>query len=259
MTATYLYCVVKAPRKPSVARAPEGLPGAGRLVAHEVAPTLWLIVADVPMDVYGGKHLERSLGDLEWVGHIALAHEAVVEHFATRRGLTVIPMKLLTLFSSTTRAATDIRRRRAAIERTMKRISGAEEWGVRVLRNTGATHAAPAASPANALSGAAFLAAKKSVRDQARSARLVAAEAAVNAYDALAGVAREARRRDDAPAAGTPPPLLNAAFLVPVAKRGAFTRAARREAEACAAAGAQMTLSGPWPAYNFIEVGEQAT
>lgn len=258
MTATYLYCVVKAPRKPSVARAPEGLPGAARPVAHEVAPTLWLIVADVPLDVYGGGNLERSLGDLEWVGRIALAHEAVVEHFATRRGLTVIPMKLFTLFSSTARAAADVKRRRTAIERAMKRISGAEEWGVRVFRDAATPQGASGAAVKPA-SGAAFLAAKKNVRDQARSARLMAAEAAVNAYDALARHAREARRRDDAPAAGTTPPLLNAAFLVPVAKRTLFTRAARREAEACAASGAQMTLSGPWPAYNFIEAGEQAT
>ena len=56
--------------------------------------------------------------------------------------------------------------------------------------------------------------------------------------------------------AGVTPPLLDAAFLVPAARRTRFTNAARREAEACARAGAQLTISGPWPAYNFIQPDE---
>jgi hypothetical protein len=40
---------------------------------------------------------------------------------------------------------------------------------------------------------------------------------------------------------------------VAAANRDRFTRAARREAVACAKAGAQMTLTGPWPAYNFVQ------
>lgn len=254
MTATYLYCIVEAAAKPSVARVPAGLPGAERPQAVRVAGSLWLIVAEVPLATYGPENLERHLADMDWVGRIAMDHEGVVEHFAQRAGATVIPMKLFTMFSSAERAVADVTKRKAAISAVTRRIAGAEEWGVRIMR--GSPPPAPA-SAAKAASGAAFLAAKKQARDDARHARLAAAEVAADAFLDLAALARDARRRDDAPAAGATPPLLDAAFLVPGADRARFKAAAKRQAAQCAAAGAQMTLSGPWPAYNFVQAEEQ--
>jgi hypothetical protein len=253
VTATYLYCIVKSAGKPSTARVPAGLPGAERPHAIPVTRTLWLIVAAVPLDTYGPEPLERQLADLDWVGRIALAHESVVEHLAAREGNTVIPMKLFTMFSSPDRAVADIGKRKEGIAAAMRRIAGAEEWGIRIMRGTAAI---PKMAAAMAASGAAFLAAKKQIRDDARVAKLAAAEVAASAFEHLASIARDVRRRDDAPPAGASPPLLDAAFLVPASSRARFKGAARREAGRCAAAGAQMTLSGPWPAYNFVQRDE---
>lgn len=209
-----------------------------------------MVVAEVPTDTYAGPGLEQALADLDRVGRIALAHEAVVEHFARQSTLTVIPLKLFTMFSSRQKAAADISARRTAIERTMKRIAGAEEWGVRVFRaDRSAALTPPPAAPA--ASGAAFLAAKKQARDLARTARLAAAEAATHVFNQLSDIARDAHQRVDAPATAATPPLLDAAFLVPCEKRAAFQKAAQREAEACERAGAELTLTGPWPAYHF--------
>ncbi|CAN5885863.1 hypothetical protein BH24ACI5_BH24ACI5_23240 [soil metagenome] len=251
MTATYLYCIVKSAAKPSVARVRDGLPGAERARAVAVTSTLWVILAEVPLETYGPGNLERHLSDMDWVGRIALAHETVVEHFAHRAGATVIPMKLFTMFSSPARAVADITKRKASITAAMRRIAGAEEWGIRVMR--GVPSAVPPVRAAKAASGAAFLAAKKQARDDAQQAKLAAAEVAVDAFECLAAVARDVRRRDDAPASGAAPPLLDAAFLVPASRRARFKSLARREAARCAQAGAQMTLSGPWPAYNFVQ------
>jgi len=255
VTATYLYCIVKSARKPSMARAPEGLPGAARPEALHVSGSLWLIAAAVPLDTYGAGHLEPYLADMDWVGRIALAHEAVVEHFVRKTGTTVIPMKLFTMFSTPARAIADVTSRRKTIESSLRRIAGAEEWGIRVMRGEQAPKGAGA--PIRMVtSGAAFLAAKKQTRDDAKSAKLAAARAALQAYERLAKVAKASRRREDAPSAATASPLLDVAFLVPSAKRAQFTQAARREAAACARAGARMTLSGPWPAYNFVHGDE---
>jgi hypothetical protein len=46
--------------------------------------------------------------------------------------------------------------------------------------------------------------------------------------------------------------VLEAAFLVTAGARARFKAEARKQAAACAAAGAELTLSGPWPAYNFV-------
>jgi hypothetical protein len=249
-TAVYLYCVVRAARQPPVARAPAGLAGAARPEAHRLAGSLWLITADVPLAAYAPKVLEERLRDLEWVAETAVAHEALVEHFARPRGAVVVPMTLFTMFSSIAKATEDVGEGRAAIERAMKHIAGSEEWGVRIARTLVA--APRAGTPGRARSGAAFLAARKEARDAAMSVRAAAIEAADRAFDRLRRHARDARRRERRQEPGANPPVLEAVFLVPAAARPRFKAEARRQAAACAAAGAELTLTGPWPAYNFV-------
>jgi hypothetical protein len=121
------------------------------------------------------------------------------------------------------------------------------------VRDTPRLTRAPARTAAAGRSGKAFLAAKKQARDQVADAKAAAAEAATAVFDRLMAVSRDARRRDDRPVAGASPPLLDAAFLVDSKKRDRFTAAARQEAQACERAGAQLAMTGPWPAYNFIQ------
>lgn len=253
-TAVYVYCIVKAAARPSARRAPTGLPGATRPAAEGLGHGLWVVVADVPLEIYGPGPLEIALEDMSWVGEVALAHEAVVEHFSRMKGATVVPAKLLTMFSTRDRAVADTRARRGDIRGAMKRIAGCEEWGVRIVPAPQPRPRRAAAAPAP--SGAAFLAAKKRARDERIESARAAADAARAAYDHLSALARDARRHDDVPPGATTPPLLDAAFLVPAERRARFKSAARREAGTCAQWGAAMTLSGPWPAYNFIQPPE---
>ena len=247
-TATYLYCLVQSARKPPVARVPRGLPGATPVVPARLADRLWVVHAAVPLDQYGPGPLDASLKDLDWVSRIALAHEAVVEHFAALPGTTVIPMKLFTMFSTVERALVGMRARGAELRRVFARLEGCEEWGVRVLRGDGKKPAAAVAKPPT---GTAFLAAKKQARDDARAAMSAAATAADAVYASLAGIAAEHRRRTtEAP--GVVAPLLDAAFLVPTRQRARFQSAAQKVARQVSETGAQMTLTGPWPPYNFV-------
>lgn len=248
MMAAYLYCVVKSTRRPSLTGVPPGLPGATTPELHEAAASLWVVTSDVPLDVYGPAQLEPRLRDLDWVARAALAHEAVVEHFSRARGAVVVPAKLFTMFSSAKKAVADVARRRTTIERVMKRIAGCEEWGVRVTRTTRV--ATPSAERPG--SGVAFLAARKAARDAVVTARAQALAAASDAYLRLGRHAREATQRERRQEPGTNPPVLEAAFLVESAARARFKAEARRQARACAGVGADLALSGPWPAYNFI-------
>ena len=247
--ATYLYCVVRSAKRPSTTRVPPGLPGG--TTPHVVAAggSLWLVLSEVPLDRYGPERLETALRDLDWVAGIAVAHEAVVEHFARPKVTSVVPMKMFTMFSSEERAVAEMRSRRREIDGVARRIAGCEEWGVRVTRS--AVLKAPQPAP-DVRSGTAFLKARKQIRDSARAAIEDAAGAAAAVFDELSPIAKDARRREPPPA-GAIPPLLEAAFLVPAGRRARFRGAARRAAKACAAAGAEMTLTGPWPAYNFVQ------
>jgi hypothetical protein len=249
-TVTYLYCVVYAEKLQRLSRVPEGIPGADRARACAAGRFVWAILADVPLDTYGSGALEDALQDLQWVGRVALAHETLVEHFSRQRQSTVVPMQLFTMFSNEDRAVAETRARRPEIVAIVKRISGCQEWGVRIMRRPAGV-VKPAVGTARAQSGAAFLAARKQARDAARDMLLAAAEHADQAYETLAAIARDARRRQDAPPAGAVAPLLDAAFLVPEARRARFKTAARRLASGTGAG--ELTLSGPWPAYNFVQ------
>jgi hypothetical protein len=253
--ATYVYCVTRSAAKPSTARVPSGLPGATRPVPVPLQRSLWLIASDVPLHTYGPAALEPALRDIQWVADIAVSHEAVVEHFTRLRAAAVVPMKLFTMFSSVERAVAEMKTKVGDIRKVLDRIAGCEEWGVRIVRVAAPSVAARRRVPA---SGAAFLVAKKQTRDAAVERARRAAEAADEVFDQLRALTRSAWRRDGVPEGATTPPLLDAAFLVPVKQRARFRAAARRLAARCAGEAAEMTLTGPWPAYSFSQPEERS-
>jgi hypothetical protein len=103
----------------------------------------------------------------------------------------------------------------------------------------------------------AFLLAKRREREEAREHSRQQVTAAEEAVHALERLARQAKRRS--PPEGAPtPPLVDAAFLVPQARRARFRTSARQAARRCRAAGVDLILTGPWPVYNFVESGDAA-
>jgi hypothetical protein len=250
-TAVYLFGVVRAARRPVLARVPSGLPGSTRPDVRKLSGSLWLVTAEVPLDLYGPPHLELRLRDLDWVAQIALAHEAVVEHFFRAKNAVVVPMKLFTMFSTIDKAVADVAAGKTAIERAVRHIAGCEEWGIRITRRPGLPGAASVAA-ARPSSGAAFLAARKEARDASATVRAATLAAAGKAFDRLSRQSRNAQQRPRREEPGSNPPILEAAFLVPVRARARFRAEARRQAVLCASAGADLMLTGPWPAYNFI-------
>jgi hypothetical protein len=253
-TATYVYCIVQRSTRPRVARGPSGLGGASTPRLVDVENGLYMVCSDVPLASYGAASIERGLRDLDWVSRVAVAHEAVVERFTKVNGATVIPMKLFTIFTNDDRARDEMRRRRRDLGGIVKRIKGCQEWGVRILRS--ARVAEPAGPQAIPTSGSAFLAEKKRVRDAVKAQSLQAAAVAEQALRSLSRLSREVRRREPIDAAASPP-VLDAAFLVPVLRRTKFKAEAARVGRLCVEAGTELTLTGPWPAYHFVQSGDR--
>jgi Gas vesicle synthesis protein GvpL/GvpF len=252
-TATYLYCLLRSAREPSLRAAPAGLPGAGRPRAIDAGGGLWLVAADAPLERYGEKPIERGLRNLAWVSSVAVPHEAVVEHVA--RNGTVVPMKLFTLFRSDTRALEHVAKRRKRIDRLVERIEGREEWGLRVLLDeTAALRRArdEAQAVAPGAPGAAFLLRKKKEHDLAREVIEHARDRADGLFELLAVQADDARRRPPPPGEVGKRVLLDAAFLLQRKKAKAFQTKVRAEAKKLAGRDYQLTLTGPWPAYTFV-------
>jgi hypothetical protein len=250
---TYLYCVVQREKAPPLARAPRGLPGTGAPRAVDAGDGLWLVAADAPTAAYGEASIERGLSDLAWVSERALPHEAVIE-FVGRSG-TVLPMKLFTLFRSDQRALAHVAGQRKRIDRLLERLAGREEWGLRLLLDEPRAlerASASARGEAKGASGTAFLLRKKKQRDLSREVIERGGERAAALFDELSRRADDARRRPPPPGPAGRRVLLDAAFLVRRGQAKPFQAAARKAAARLERDGYELTLSGPWPPYNFV-------
>lgn len=250
-TLSYVFCLVRNTRRPVLRAVRQGMPGGtGLLRAIEVGDDLWAVVQTVPESDYGEAALAGGLQDLDWVGPRAIAHEHVIESFLTSPAL--LPMQLFTLFTSDDRVVQHVRGDRARIGRILKRIEKKVEWGLRL------TYAEPkgsrGASTTRPRSGTTYLARKRDVLDINRQKLGKARVAADRVYRAMRAKASASLRRTSMErAAPGSKLLLDAAFLVPAAKSGAFRSALRQQAGALRAAGVAVSLTGPWPAYNFIQ------
>lgn len=275
-TATYVYCIVASARKPSLARVPPGLAGAGRARLLEISDSRrrlgaepnrgrnprsadrlkrWLVVADVPLAKYGETAISKGLTNLAWVSRIAVAHEAMVEAFV--RAPAVLPMKLFTIFSSDERALAYAETDRRRIDRLIDRVSGQHEWGIRLtmqsvlppVRRAGVARQRPGRQD-----GAGYLTRKKALRDAVVERATHARETAAGLYDELEPHASAAhRRRASELPVQRGPLLLDAVFLVPVERESTFRRLVERRARSLTASGYHVALSGPWPPYGFVQ------
>jgi len=244
---TVLYCLIQGDLPVSLPSG--GLPGAEAPRVLPLSGGLTAIVATLSDRDYAPDAVSEKLRDMDWVAKAAVGHEQLLEA-VMRSATAILPMKLLTLFSGDERLLKDLAKQRARLTRAAAHVAGCEEYGLRVVALDAEPAAGEGGRPA---SGTAFLERKKQVRDDARAQAAGRAAFAREAFEALAGVSRDAVSRpvlaDDAER-----PLLDAAFLVAADQKTAFGR----EADALGArAGGEhcvFKLTGPWPPYHFVQV-----
>ena len=250
-SATYLYCLSRSSGTLATKGTPAGLPGLSAPRALAVGDSLWLVAADAPLPEYGAASIQANLQDLDWVSSRALAHEAMVEHFG-KKG-TVVPMKLFTLFAGDDRALEHIRSERGRLDRILDRIAGCQEWGVLVrfdearAKEVAAEEARSASGTQSA--GTAFLLRKKMEQEASRTMLTLLRGEMDEVFSDLESHAAEARRRE--PVAPSPL-LLDGAFLVRSEQAAGFEKTVDRWAKLLSERACEVTLTGPWPPYNFI-------
>ena len=252
---TYVYCLIAARRRPSLAHAPTGLAGLGRVRLLDVEGGRWLAVADAPAAQYNEREINRRLSDLGWVSRAAVSHEAVVEAFVA--ATAVLPMKLFTIFTSDDRALEHVRNDRRRIEALLQRVSNHHEWGVRVVFNRPpplVKRGGRRSGRTRVEAGADYLRRKKVHRDAAVQLAQQARRAVAELYARLARRSRLAKRRSagELPIEGGPL-LLDAAFLVPTRQTSQFRALIDRQRKSLEPEGYRVRLSGPWPPYSFVQ------
>ena len=243
--ATYVYCLVQSPKVPSTRGVPGSVPGAGPPRVLPIARDVWAVVADAPLERFAGDALQQELQDVEAISRHALAHASVIEFFFRRA--PVIPLKLLTLFSSDEKVREHVRGKLPALTRMFATLRGLEEWGVRIVAGE-----VEAESARTLESGRDYLQIKKRLHEQTMAPSRATIRAANGALRSLGRLASKTRKDAFPPPGRGRPYVTGASFLVKAARREAWRKHAARLGAALASEGHRLEMSGPWPPYHFV-------
>jgi hypothetical protein len=232
----YLYGVTRA-----AGPAPQatGVDGKAAVVSVPCSGlTCW--VSRVDGKEYGAD-LERNIENLDWLAEASVRHQRVVAELSQDR--TVLPARFGTVFLSEKTLAADVAKRKKDMESALRRLAGADEWGVKVFRVDQPVHTAVAAA-----SGRDYLSQKAAMLKPA-GAQQVALEIRELA-DALSKVAADAVPAGKV-STGQRGLEWQASFLVRRADRKKWDEALAKFARRWGYE-RRIETSGPWPPYSFV-------
>ncbi|GGZ05078.1 GvpL/GvpF family gas vesicle protein [Streptomyces poonensis] len=225
-----------------------------KLLSHH---GLIAVLSEVPECDFAEEPLRAHLEDLDWLSATARAHQGVIDALTTVT--TPLPLRLGTVFRDDSGVRTMIEAREDGFRRTLDRLEGRVEWGVKVYLDAGT--AVPEKPSAKAVSGREYLRQRR-MRTRSRDEMWQNAETfAQGLHEALSGRAEDFRLhapQDSALSGAAGRNVMNAAYLVPRGESEEFvelvdgTKDAKDDTP-----GLRVELTGPWAPYSFTgESGE---
>jgi hypothetical protein len=263
-SALYLYCIgegaaLSALLEKEVPSAIEPATTLRSICAGE----LCAIVSDVPLAEYGEEEIQPRLTEPAWVASRAMRHEGVLEHFA--KGTALVPLRFGTIYLKSGGVEQMLAEKQDELTATLERLRNKEEWGVNVFCDRAVlaetiTTLSPTlremASRADAASaGQAYLLRKKIEGMRTDETRVEVKRAVTEIESELSSLSSGSVRLRvrQAEAAEHGELVGKLAFLINRNLFEKFRGAAGKIAYQRASFGFRLELTGPWPAYNFVD------
>ncbi|MFG2989491.1 GvpL/GvpF family gas vesicle protein [Streptomyces sp. NPDC048257] len=222
---------------------------------------LTAVVEPVDAADFDEQPLRSHLEDLDWLAGVARAHHEVVARVG--RGNTTVPLRLATICRGRQGVRRMLAEAHQPISEALRRVTDAEEWGVKLYAHTpddaqpepaepGATAEPGPAATAGAPSGRDYLRRRLSDR-RAQADRTGQAQRAAEAlhqelsHKASGAVLHPPQQRQLTQEPGQN--VLNAAYLVPTAHRQAFLDGIPSADDL--PSGVRVEVTGPWVPYSF--------
>ncbi|MBW8817214.1 MAG: GvpL/GvpF family gas vesicle protein [Streptomyces sp.] len=226
-----------------------------RLLHHH---GLVAVVSHVPERDFAEEPLRRHLEDLEWLTGTVRAHQSVID--ALTVVTTPLPLRLGTVFRDDSGVRVMIEEREEGFRRTLDRLQGRVEWGVKVYVETAAPAGAEATeAPEKPASGRDYLRQRRQ-RVRSNEDRWQQAEAfATRLHEKLSAYAEDARLhapQNPTLSGASGQNVLNAAYLVPRGESEEFVEMVDRTKDDVP--GMRVELTGPWAAYSFAGEEQQS-
>jgi len=233
----YLYGITRS--APGILEMPEGVDGSARVETFNSGGMVcW--ISRVNRGEFADR-LSENMENLEWLASASVRHQRVVGAIAATTD--VLPARFGTVFLSDAGLHADVQSRTAALTESLERISGTEEWGVKVFAGE-----RPRESAVMARSGREYLQNK---------AKLLQPRASRVPDDEVQSLARELRRvtvdraLTGKVSGGQRGLEWQASFLVRRNRRRQFHDVLKRFASRWRDS-RRIECTGPWPPYSFV-------
>jgi len=241
-TVVYLYGVT-LPEKKGTDRASiaaVGIDGSAPVESDEVAGLVcW--ISRVSKRDFADK-LAENMENLDWLSLAGVRHQRAVSEIA--RHTTILPTRFGTIFLTLESLEADIKRRKAALLRDLKRFLGSDEWGVKVF-------ALPLPRPAIVASSGADYLRQKAAQQASKPTDGRPPADIKKLSDALKNISGAAVEQVGKISSGRPDLEWQASFLVRRPKQKELQKILKRFSEAWEGR-RRIECTGPWPPYSFV-------
>ncbi len=231
---------------------------------------LQAVVSRLRPEVFGEAALKNNLQRAAWLETHVRAHQRVLDHLVAT-GKPILPLRFCTIYRNEAAAHSMLAAHQAELWTELERLAYKKEWGVKLFVDPEALQLAlcdnhPAlqiwqgndeiatlqTQIAHGSRGAAFLLKKKLATALAKAIETTAFALADTTHVRLAQHAVEAVT---SPLQQKCPEMhLNAAYLVANTAFAGFRQELDQLGEMYGAVGVRYELSGPWPAYHFLNL-----
>ncbi|WP_210584899.1 GvpL/GvpF family gas vesicle protein [Streptomyces sp. GESEQ-35] len=207
------------------------------------------VLSTVPERDFAEEPLRAHLEDLDWLTETARAHQSVID--ALTAVTTPLPLRLATVFRDDSGVRIMMEAREAEFRRTLDRLEGRVEWGVKVYVDMESVETGPPAR--TAASGRDYLRQRRS-RVRAHEDTWQHAEMFASRLHATLSARAEDSRlhapQSTSLSGASGRNVLNAAYLVPRADSEGFVEIVDRTKDE--EGRIRVELTGPWAAYSFV-------
>lgn len=266
--AYYVYGIVKNDNDETVQEWPEKGIDPSYPVYALPHRDVQAVVSKVPLQQYDQEPLENNLNNMEWLEEKVRAHQRVLDMVLADH--TFIPMKFCTICRGEDGVQKILAQHYEGFLDALNRLHGKQEWGVKVYCESDALYRRVLetserlrdlkSSVAGKPSGAAYFEKKRLEKEIVEEAERVTDECAQRSHDRLAAYAEASvinALQDKEITGRGEESVLNAAYLVTEGQFTAFQAELRGLTEEYSDLGFTYEMTGPWPPYNFVEIGSK--
>jgi hypothetical protein len=247
-TVIHAYGIIRADAASALPDTGIGEAGVALLDAGPIAGVFSIL----PGTAYGEAAWTEHAEDAAWLTRVATEHQRVLGDIA--RDTDVLPLRLPAMYRDEVHLHQMLEAEAPLFHAVLESLRGHLEWSVHLFL----VGEPDEPEPERPRTGQEYLRQRTATVSRRQLARVKREQLVRDAYAALADLSRQSVAnppQDSALSGRAEPMLLNSAHLVCRRHEPLFFAAVEEVAGRLAPAGISIEVSGPWPPYNFVELG----